>query len=295
MNLSKFLVKPRHKVNLNKYDPGFTAGWDKKDARVQLDVDTETLAKFQDMMFAQKPRIEGFLAIFQARDGAGKDSIAEAVMSKVHHAGCHFTPFGVPTEEDLDYGYLHRHMLTEPKRGHFSVWIRSHLEEVLIAKIRPEVLAKQHLPKSLKDEHIWKRRYEEIRNYHQYLAQNGFIVVIIFLHISQEEQWKQLHERVVDTTKYHKSSIKDVHERQILWNEYQKAVEKMLFELSTKHAHAYVVPADHRWFAKMLVARIFVQELEKLDLCYPKPTGDRKKEIAETRRLLEEEKKSHRK
>lgn len=296
MDLSPFLIKPESPVNLNKYDPGFTAGWEKEDASKQLENDTTLLAVFQDMMFSQKPKTDSFLAIFQARDGAGKDSVAEAVMSKIHHAGCNFTPFGVPTEDDLAYGYLHRHILAEPKRGHFGVWIRSHLEEVLVAKVHPEILDNQHIPERLKGKNIWRKRYQQMRNYHQYLHENGFLVVIIFLYISWEEQWKQLYERVIDSKKHHKSSVRDVQERQKYWDAYREAAETMLSELSTtSFAHVYVVPADHRWFAKMLTARIFVQELETLDLSYPKLTGERKKEIEETRKLLEVEKESHRK
>ncbi|MDP3792195.1 MAG: polyphosphate kinase 2 family protein [bacterium] len=286
MDLKLFLVSPGQKVKLKNYDPDFTGGLKKGEARKQFEKDSKRLGEFQDMMFAQNPRTYGALGVFQAPDGAGKDSVAQAVMSQVRHSGCRFTSFGVPTDHELDHAYQWRHALAEPRRGCFDIWIRSHLEEVLAARVHPEVLARQHLPEKLKDKDIWKRRYAELRNYHWYLFSNGFTVTIIFLHISWEEQWKQLYERIADPTKHWKSSIKDVQERQKHWRIYHKAVETMLSEISTENTHAYVVPADHRWFAKMLVARIFVQELEKLNLRYPKLTGERKKEIEETKRLL---------
>lgn len=290
MNLNKFLVKPGKRVNLNDFDPGFTGKFTKDKALEILSSDTEKLAKLQDIMYAQNRY--GALGVFQALDGAGKDSIARAVMAKVHHSGCNFVPFGSPTAHELDHTYLWRHMLVEPQRGHFDIWIRSHLEEVLSVKTHQEFLASQHLPDELRDKDIWERRYGEIRNYYDYLFCNGIIVVVIFLHISREKQWEQLWERVDDPKKNWKSSIKDIEERNKYWNKYHRAAEKMLSKTSTSNTHAYIVPADHRWFAKMLIARIFVQELEKLNLCYPKLTKERKREIEQTRKLLLIEKKN---
>lgn len=288
MDLKPFLVVPGKKLRLSDYDPGYTGKYTKDKALEKLEGDTRRLGKLQDTMYAQNQY--GALGIFQAIDGAGKDTIARAVMSKVHHAGCNFVPFGAPTAHELDHTYLWRHMLVEPQRGHFDIWIRSHLEEVLVARTHPEILAGQHLPEELKGKNIWGRRYQEIRNYHRYLVDNGIIPTIIFLHISWERQWEQLLERVEDPAKYWKSSVKDVEEREKYWKEYHRAVEAMLAEISTDYAPAYIVPADHRWFAKMVVARIFVQRLGELDLRYPKLTKERKKEIKRTRELLLAEK-----
>ena len=285
MDLNQFLIRPGSKIRLSDHDTAFKGKFSKSKALKELEKQALRLGELQDVMYAQN--LYGALGVFQAIDGAGKDSVSRAVMTHVHSAGSRVTPFVAPSKHELDHTYLWRHMAAEPERGHFDIWIRSHLEEVLAVKIHPEILASQRLPDELKDKNIWRRRYQEIRNYHQYLRNNGIVVIVLFLHISFEEQWERLHDRTEDPKKHWKSSIGDIFERKKYWKAYHGAAERMLSEVG-----GYVVPADHKWFAKMLVAKIFVRELEKLELHYPKLNKKQREDLKETKRLLLAERRS---
>jgi PPK2 family polyphosphate:nucleotide phosphotransferase len=225
------------------------------------------------------------LLIFQAMDAAGKDGAIKHVMSGVNPQGCEVYSFKSPSSEDLDHDYLWRCMKCLPNRGHIGIFNRSYYEEVLVVRVHPEFLEKAKLPPQLVSKNIWRERYEDIRNFEQYLARNGIIVRKFFLHVSKKEQKQRFLDRIEDPLKNWKFSSNDASERDY-WDDYMTAYEEMIQETATKHAPWYVVPANNKWFTRVVVAGAVIDALASLDLAYPQVDDSKLKELAAAKKKL---------
>jgi PPK2 family polyphosphate:nucleotide phosphotransferase len=284
MTLAPFLVRPGKNVRLSRLSTDRTRGVSgKADAVRQLTSSIEELAKQQEHLYVQDQW--ALLVIFQAMDGAGKDSTIKHVMSGVNPQGVHVTSFKAPSTLELDHDYLWRSAQALPARGMIGIHNRSHYEEVLVTRVHPEILDRQRLPREATRGDLWKRRYRQINAFEQHLVENGTMVLKFFLHVSKDEQRRRLLERLDDPQKTWKFALQDVKER-VHWNEYQRAYEQMLANTSTDHAPWYVIPADRKWYMRLIVGQIIVKTLKDLDLRIPDGTKERAAELAEGKRLL---------
>jgi len=282
-----FRVTKGKNFRLKDVDPDdtldFTKEADKPTAKEALAMGVTALAELQDKLYAQDKW--AVLLIFQAMDAAGKDGAIKHVMSGVNPQGCEVYSFKSPSAEDLDHDYLWRCMKDLPNRGHIGIFNRSYYEEVLVVRIHPNFLAKQKLPPKLVGKKIWEERFEDIRNFEQYLARNGVVVRKFFLHVSKKEQKRRFLERIDDRLKNWKFSSNDANERDY-WDDYMKAYEEMIQETATKEAPWYVVPADNKWFTRVVVAGAVIETLDSLDLAYPKVDEGKLKELAAAKKKL---------
>ena len=261
----------------------FTKDADKSRAKEVLAMGVTSLAELQDKLYAQDKW--AVLLIFQAMDAAGKDGAIKHVMSGTNPQGCQVYSFKSPSSDDLDHDYLWRCMKCLPNRGHIGIFNRSYYEEVLVVRVHPDFLAKQKMPPRLVDKNIWDERFEDIRNFEQYLARNGVVVRKFFLHVSKKEQKRRFLERIDDPLKNWKFSSNDANERDY-WDDYMKAYEEMIQETATKEAPWYVVPADNKWFTRVVVAGAVIETLASLDLAYPKVDEGKLKELAAAKKKL---------
>jgi PPK2 family polyphosphate:nucleotide phosphotransferase len=269
---------------LVKIDPGDTQGIrDKKKAQEALAAGIQELAALQETLYAQNQW--GMLLIFQAMDAAGKDSAIEHVMSGINPQGCQVYSFKAPSAEELDHDFLWRTSKCLPERGRIGIFNRSYYEEVLVVRVHPEFLGGQRLPAGLGGRGIWKRRFEDIAAFERYVARQGFLILKFFLHVSQDEQRKRFLARIEQPEKNWKFAMADVEER-AHWDDYMAAYEDMIRHTAAEHAPWFVVPADNKWFTRLVVADAIRRALEKLDLAYPKVTGAKKKELDAARRAL---------
>jgi PPK2 family polyphosphate:nucleotide phosphotransferase len=281
-----FRVSDGSKFRMEKFDPGETLGLkseDKPRAKEALAVGIEALAELQDKLYADDKW--AVLLIFQAMDAAGKDGAIKHVMSGVNPQGCQVYSFKAPSAEDLDHDYLWRCMKCLPNRGHIGIFNRSYYEETLIVRVHPEFLAKQKLPPALVTKHIWRERFEDIRNFERYLTRNGIVVVKFFLHLSKKEQKRRFLSRAETPEKNWKFSAADMVER-AFWDDYQEAYEDMIRHTATKHSPWYVVPADNKWFSRVVVAAAVIDTLVCLDVDYPKLDKEKLREIAVAKKSL---------
>ncbi|MCI0568574.1 MAG: polyphosphate kinase 2 family protein [Acidobacteria bacterium] len=286
-NFSKpFRVSDGKGFRLKDVDPGDTLDFtseDKPRAKEALATGVEALAALQDMLYAQDRW--AVLLIFQAMDAAGKDGAIKHVMSGVNPQGCQIYSFKAPTSEDLDHDFLWRCMKCLPERGRIGIFNRSYYEETLVVRVHPEFLEKQKLPPELITKDIWEERFREIRECERYLTHNGIIIRKFFLHVSKQEQKKRFMERLENPVKNWKFSANDAKEREF-WNDYMKAYEDMIRHTATNDAPWYVVPADNKWFTRVVVAAAVIDALDGLDLEYPKVDKEKRKELAAARRAL---------
>ena len=282
------IVPPGKKINLKKdYDPSDTGGLvKKKEAQKLLADGILQLAEQQNMLYAQNNY--ALLIVLQAMDAAGKDGVIKHVMSGVNPQGTQVTSFKAPSAEELDHDYLWRNFKTLPERGNIGIFNRSYYEEVLIARVHPEILEHQQLPPDLKDKGIWKRRFQEINNFEEYLVNNGTIVLKFFLNVSKKAQKERFLERIDRPEKNWKFSSADAKERQ-RWDDYQAAYEDVLNHTSTKHAPWHVIPADHKWFSRLAVGAVILQTMRDLKLAYPTIGEAQKQELLKAREMLENE------
>jgi PPK2 family polyphosphate:nucleotide phosphotransferase len=274
---------------LRDFDPGDTRGLKeeaKPEAREWLERGIQWLAEEQNKLYAQDRW--GVLLVFQAMDAAGKDSTIKHVMSGVNPQGVQVYSFKQPSPEELDHDYLWRSMKCVPERGRIGIFNRSYYEEVLVVRVHQELLARQKLPPKLVGKGIWTDRLEDIASFERYLARNGVAVVKFFLNVSKKEQKKRFLERLDKLDKNWKFSAADVVERQY-WNKYQEAYEEAIRATASKAAPWFVVPADNKWFTRLVVAAAIVSTLEKLELQYPKVSDAQKKELAAARAKLMKE------
>jgi PPK2 family polyphosphate:nucleotide phosphotransferase len=285
-----FRVTDGEGFRLKDVDPGDTLDFDSEDkprAKEALAMGIEALADLQDKLYAQDRW--AVLIIFQAMDAAGKDGTIKHVMSGVNPQGCQVTSFKSPSAEDLDHDYLWRCMKNLPARGHIGIFNRSYYEETLVVRVHPEYLEKQKLPPELVTKDIWRERYKDIRSFERYLTRNGVVIRKFFLHVSKKEQKKRFLERLENPEKNWKFSANDASEREF-WDDYMQAYEDMIRHTATDEAPWYVVPADNKWFTRVVVAAAVVDALDSMDLSYPKVDAAKLKELSAAKKALLSEK-----
>src|SRR2546429_7707417 len=282
-----FRISKGKNFRLKDVDPDdtldFTKEADKPRAKEALAMGVTALAELQDKLYAQDKW--AVLLIFQAMDAAGKDGAIKHVLPGVNPQGCQVYSFKSPSSDDLDPDYLWRCMKCLPNRGQIGIFNRSYYEEVLVVRVHPEFLARQKLPPKLVGKQIWEDRYEDIRNFEQYLARNRVVVLKFFLNVSKKEQKRRFLERIDDPPKNWKFSSNDANERDF-WDAYMEAYEEMIQETATKEAPWYVVPADNKWFNRVVVAAAVIEALVDLDLEYPDVGEDKRKELAAAKKKL---------
>jgi PPK2 family polyphosphate:nucleotide phosphotransferase len=281
-----FRITKGNKFRLKDIDPAETLGFKSEaepQAKEALAGGVRTLAELQDKLYAQDRW--AVLLIFQAMDAAGKDGTIKHVMSGVNPQGCQVYSFKSPSAEDLDHDYLWRCMKCLPNRGQIGIFNRSYYEEVLVVRVHPEFLKKEKLPPPLLSKRIWDERFEDIRSFERYLSRNGIVVVKFFLHVSKDEQKRRFLARAEEPEKNWKFSASDMAERDH-WDDYQDAYEDMIRNTATKDSPWYVVPADTKWFTRVVVAAAVIDTLLSLDLAYPKVDAARLDEIAAAKKAL---------
>ncbi|WP_298908972.1 polyphosphate kinase 2 family protein [uncultured Nostoc sp.] len=288
MNYDAFIVPPGSKISLKKnYDPAYKTDFNQKaDAAIKLQADIERLANYQNILYAQNTY--ALLIIFQAMDAAGKDSTIKHVTSGVNPQGFQVFSFKEPSAEELDHDYLWRTTKALPERGRIGIFNRSYYEEVLVARVHPEILKKQQLPYLPEGNKIWKQRFEEINGLEKYLVENGVIILKFFLNVSKSEQKKRFLERIESPEKNWKFSDSDVQER-VFWDDYMNAYEEVFNHTSTKSAPWYIIPADRKWFTRLVVANIICTKLQELNLQYPTVSEEHRQQLLEAKRILEQE------
>jgi PPK2 family polyphosphate:nucleotide phosphotransferase len=274
---------------LKHFDPGDTRGLrlDKGEAADLLQRGTQWLAEEQEMLYAQDRW--SLLLVFQAMDAAGKDGTIKHVMSGVNPQGCQVFSFKQPSREDLEHDFLWRYAKSLPERGRIGIFNRSYYEEVLVVRVHEHILQRQRLPAPLVSKRIWDERLSDIAHFEDYLTRQGTVILKFFLHVSREEQKKRFMERLDKPDKHWKFSSADVHERKF-WDDYMHAFQEAIRATASKQAPWYVVPADNKWFTRLLVAAAIVEAVEKLDLAYPTVDAEKKKELQAIRAALSREK-----
>lgn len=286
--LDSFIIPAGKMIELrNDYDPGHTGHFiAKEDAEGAIAEGIHLLSLQQDKLYAQNTY--ALLIIIQAMDAAGKDSIIKHVMSGVNPQGVQVTSFKVPSEEELDHDYLWRHCIALPSRGRIGIFNRSYYEEVLIVRVHPEYLDRQHLPLEQKDPNVWNRRFDEINNFEKYLTENGIVVLKFFLNVSKEEQKKRFLQRIEEADKNWKFSAVDIRER-AHFEEYMDDYEDMFNHTSTSNAPWYIIPADHKWFTRFAVVSVIHRALDRLHLAYPKITPEEREALQIAKGEMENE------
>jgi PPK2 family polyphosphate:nucleotide phosphotransferase len=287
--VTPFRIAAGKQFALKNYDPGETCGLNgnKGEASELLAQGTNWLAQEQAMLYAQDRW--SLLIVLQAMDAAGKDSTIKHVMSGVNPQGCQVFSFKQPSEEELSHDFMWRCFKRLPERGRIGIFNRSYYEEVLIVRVHPKILKAQKIPQPLIGKHLWGERLADIAHFEDYLTRQGVIILKFFLNVSREEQKKRFLRRLDTPQKNWKFSTSDVHERKF-WNDYMHAYEEAIRATASDHAPWFVVPADNRWFTRLVVAAAIVEAVERLDLTYPKADAKRKKELTKMRAALAHEK-----
>lgn len=281
-----FRITDGSKFRLKRVDPGDTLDFDsdeKPQAQEALRCGVELLAKLQNKLYAQDRW--AVLIIFQAMDAAGKDGAIKHVMTGVNPQGCEVSSFKAPSAEELDHDFLWRCAKRVPERGRIGIFNRSYYEETLVVRVHQEYLAAQKLPQEIKPKDLWKQRFEGISNFERYLTNSGVVVLKFFLHVSKKEQRERFLERIEDPAKNWKFSLHDVDEREH-WAEYMEAYEDTIRNTASKHAPWYVVPADNKWFTRLVVAAAIVEKLNALNLEYPSLSKAELKELESAKQTL---------
>lgn len=287
MKPSNYIAKPNSKISLSKFSTKDTSAIKSKDdGKELLEKNIEKMIELQNKLYASDKH--SVLLIFQAMDAAGKDSTIKHVMSGLNPQGTQVYSFKQPSKEEMDHGYLWRISKSLPERGRIGIFNRSHYEEVLVVKVH-DLLKFQRIPEKLIDKNIWQKRYEQINNFENYLYENGMIVIKFFLHVSKEEQKERFLARINDQSKNWKFSTADLEERKF-WDEYQTAYEEAITATSKKHAPWYIIPADKKWFARLLVSEIIVDTLIKLNLNYPELSKEQLADLQKCKEILLAEK-----
>jgi|SRR5271166_4485792 len=272
------------KFRFKDFDAGDTAHIHSKEhAKKLLEQGTASLAALQDKLYADGRW--AILLIFQAMDAAGKDGAIKHVMSGVNPQGCQVYSFKGPSSEELNHDYLWRTMQRAPERGRIGIFNRSYYEEVLVVRVHPQVLGNERIPPSLVTKDIWKERFEDINSFERYMARNGTIVRKFFLNVSKKEQKRRFLERLEEQEKNWKYSAADIRERGC-WDDYMKAYEDMIIHTSSKRAPWYVIPADNKWFTRVVVSAAIVDALEELKLAYPTVSAEKRKELQAAKATL---------
>lgn len=279
-----FRVNGSRHFRLKNFDPADTGHWRSKEhAEEALQESVGRMSELQDRLYAQDQW--ALLLIFQAMDAAGKDGAIKHVMSGVNPQGCQVYSFKAPSDVELQHDFLWRTTRDLPERGHIGIFNRSYYEEVLVVRVHPQILKSQKTPPSLVNKDIWKERFEDICCFERHMARSGTVIRKFFLHLSKKEQKKRFLSRLDELEKNWKFSAADIHERKY-WDQYQKAYEDMIANTATRHAPWYVVPADNKWFSRLVVSTVIVDALESLDLNYPKVGAAELKELEAAKKIL---------
>ena len=281
-----YRVDEGERFRLKDFHPGDTGDLEAEDkprAREALQSGVQALAELQDVLYAQDRW--AVLLVFQAMDAAGKDGAIKHVMSGVNPQGCQVASFKSPSAQDLDHDYMWRCQKELPERGRIGIFNRSYYEEVLVVRVHPEILEKQRIPPECLGDDLWKKRYKDIRSFERYLGHNGVVIRKFFLHLSRKEQKKRFLARIDDPAKNWKFSSADAAERRC-WKDYMGAYEEMIRNTATGNAPWYVVPADNKWYTRLIVASVVVDTLASLNLRYPKVGADKRRELAAARKAL---------
>jgi PPK2 family polyphosphate:nucleotide phosphotransferase len=285
-------VKPGDSVKLKDFDPGWHGDGDRpKDERKRfaeevLSQDVSDLAKAQDKLYASNAR--SILVVFQAMDAAGKDGTIKHVMSGINPQGCQVFSFKQPSVEELEHDFLWRYSKALPERGRIGIFNRSYYEDVLVVRVHPELVERQRIPDTTIDDDFWKCRFDDINNFERHLSRNGTTILKFFLHVSKDEQRKRFLKRLDDPRKHWKFSLADLAERGH-WDDYMHAYEQAIAATNTKWAPWNIVPADHKWVTRAIVARVLASTIETFDLHYPEVTDTQRAQIEEGKRRLGEE------
>jgi PPK2 family polyphosphate:nucleotide phosphotransferase len=281
-----YRIEEGKRFRLKDIDPDDTGSLSKDGkaiAEEALEHGRAALSAMQERLYAQDRW--SVLLIFQAMDAAGKDGAIKHVMSGINPQGCQVTSFGVPSSREQDHTWLWRCMLELPERGRIGIFNRSYYEETLVARVHPEILGAQKLPKELVTDEIWKERFADIRNFEKHLVRNGTLVLKFFLHLSKGEQRRRLLSRIDEPEKNWKFRMGDVDEREH-WQDYQDAYEKTIRNTATKDAPWFVVPADHKWYTRVVVAAAIVEALDSLNLHFPQIDNTQRTVLEEARKRL---------
>jgi PPK2 family polyphosphate:nucleotide phosphotransferase len=280
-----FRVAKGSGFRLKDIDPGDTCGLklDKEEAAELLQRGTEWLAEEQGMLYAQNQW--SLLLVFQALDAAGKDSTIKHVMSGLNPQGCQVFSFKQPSREDLDHDFMWRYAKCLPERGRIGIFNRSYYEEVLVVRVHQEILKRQGIPSQFLGRSVWDERLADIAHFEDYLTRQGTVILKFFLHVSRKEQKKRFMERLDRPEKNWKFSVSDVNERRF-WSDYMHVFEEAIRATASTHAPWYVVPADNKWFTRLVVAAAVVEAVDGLDLSYPKIDAEKKSELAAARAAL---------
>jgi len=280
-----FRVDSGKHFRLKDFDPGDCGHWgSKENADKALQEGIARTAELQDKLYAQDNW--ALLLIFQAMDAAGKDGAIKHVMSGVNPQGCQVYSFKAPSDLELQHDFLWRTTCDLPQRGHIGIFNRSYYEEVLVVRVHPEILKSQKTPPSLVKKKIWDERFEDIRCFERHMARSGTVIRKFFLNVSKKEQKQRFLARLEEPEKNWKFSASDVREREC-WDDYQEAYEDMIRNTATEHAPWYVVPADNKWFTRLVISTVIVDTLESLDLAYPKVDDAKRKELEAAKKGLE--------
>jgi PPK2 family polyphosphate:nucleotide phosphotransferase len=286
--VSPYCITDGKKFRLKDFDPADTNGIDsKKAAQNMLESSSQMLAEMQEKLYAQD--MWALLLIFQGMDAAGKDGAIKHVMSGINPQGCDVHAFKTPTNEELDHDFMWRAHKVMPGRGKIGIFNRSYYEEVLVVRVHPPLLKAEKFADELITKHIWEDRYEDINAFEKFLARNGTVIRKFFLHVSKEEQKKRFLERLEDSKKNWKFSMDDIKERKF-WDDYQEAYEEMVQNTATKRAPWYVIPADNKWYGRLVIASAIIDALNGLDLKFPDVDKEKKKELEAIQQALLKEK-----
>jgi PPK2 family polyphosphate:nucleotide phosphotransferase len=283
MNTKQFTITAGKGFKLSDIGPDFTNGKEKS-AEVDLHIEEniKEMARLQDILYAYNKY--GILIILQAMDAAGKDGTIKHLMTGLNPQGVHVKSFKSPSAEELDHDYLWRSHQQLPERGNMAIFNRSYYEDVVVVKVH-KMLGSENIPESLLGKDVWDERYRQLCDFEKYMYENGIIVLKFFLHISKEEQRKRLLERLDTPDKYWKFSAADLHERQY-WSHYQDAYEDMICNTATEYAPWHIIPANHKWFSRLLISEILKETMEKLPIKYPPMSDSDKSDLEGYRKQL---------
>jgi PPK2 family polyphosphate:nucleotide phosphotransferase len=284
--IAPFRVNGSGEFHLRSHKTNEKGGLDKDKAAKILEANKKRLSDFQEKLYAQNSW--SLLLIFQGMDAAGKDSAIKAIFEGVNPQGCEVHSFKQPSANELEHDFMWRCMMALPERGHIGIFNRSYYEECLVTRVHPELLARESIPPRLVTKNIWRERFEDISAIERYLSRNGTVILKIFLNISKEEQRKRFLDRLDDPSKNWKFSMADVTER-ALWNRYMAVYQDIVRHTSTAIAPWYVVPADHKWFARVVIGSAIVSTLETLNLQFPRVDKASLEEFKQVRQALESE------
>jgi PPK2 family polyphosphate:nucleotide phosphotransferase len=281
--VAPFRVDGSREFHLKSHKTNEKGGLDKDKAEKILDANRKRLSDFQERLYAQDRW--SLLLIFQGMDAAGKDSAIKSIFDGVNPQGCEVHSFKQPSPNELDHDFMWRSAIALPQRGRIGIFNRSYYEECLVVRVHPEILAREKIPPALVTKNIWRERFEDIAAFERYLAHNGTVILKFFLNISKEEQRERFLGRLDEPSKNWKFSMADIAER-ALWGKYQAAYQEVVRHTSTSPAPWHVVPADHKWFARVVIGSAIVSALEKLDLKFPKADKASLEEFKQVRKAL---------